>query len=171
MFGIHYNKLKDTINEFCDIDEPGYVDFISLSYNTVDEQTDMDDNLIPNLTEDCDITPLPEICGQVEVQFEDGHFKEKFNCIRKHCHPTKVPNSLVTKLSLLVTNEDICLTPITICTENYGLYDIFKEVFDENILLMIVKQSNLYARQKNNHIFNLTISQLKPFLVILLLYG
>ena len=50
-------------------------------------------------------------------------------------------------------------------------YETFSQFFDDKLLLHIVKQSNLYARQKNDHGFQLTVNDLKSFLGILILSG
>ena len=50
----------------------------------MDEPTDQEDNLIPNLAVDLDIANLPEISGEVQAQYEKniqlGCGMENLNC-------------------------------------------------------------------------------------------
>lgn len=159
MVTIRYNKLFNAVNEICDNDEIANVDFIALPPEKVDELTDEEENRIPNLATDIDIATIPEICGEIEVQYEDiqpADTNDNEECIWNP-FSSNTNNSIFNNYPISNILEDVC-KDILPDFQNYGSFDYFQELFDESIMLMIVKQTNLYARQKNDHTFNLTVN-------------
>lgn len=55
--------------------------------------------------------------------------------------------------------------------KNLNDVTIFEKLFDQEVLEMLVDYSKLYASQKNNHTFTITVEELKTFLGILILSG
>lgn len=52
-----------------------------------------------------------------------------------------------------------------------GSYEAFTKFLDTDVLMYIVKQTNIYASQKNDHNFKLSLKDLKSFIGILLVSG
>ncbi|XP_030753599.1 piggyBac transposable element-derived protein 2-like [Sitophilus oryzae] len=53
----------------------------------------------------------------------------------------------------------------------YNPVQIFEKLFDDNVFQLMIEQSIIYSRQKNNHDFFATMEEMKIFIGILLLSG
>ena len=169
---MRYRNLIDAVDDEVENNDDmlNTVDFVTLPPDFVDILTDEEDSFISRDCDNVDIREVPEICGEVEIfsTFENPETVDDLMPMWR-----QIPQSVSSSVNIETPTifQNINDTSCNVSPEKYDSYETFSELFDENLLMYIVKQTNLYASQKNDHSFHLTLSQLKSFIGILLLTG
>ena len=144
-----------------------------IHFVSVDSLTDTEDNYCSNFDDIRDINLIPETCGEVEV-FSEFVESTSINNLAAwtDIKGTQIPPETFESIELPEIKPVSYKSNFSmIKEENLSSCDIFLQFLDENLLTLIVKQSNIYARQNNNHEFHLSVSELKSFIGILILSG
>ena len=168
-----YRKLVDSVQEYEDNDFKSVIDFVILPPENVDSLTDTEDNYCSNFDDIRDINLIPETCGEVEV-FSEFVESTSINNLAAwtDIKGTQIPPETFESIELPEIKPVSYKSNFSMIKEkNLSSCDIFLQFLDENLLTLIVKQSNIYARQNNNHEFHLFVSELKSFIGILILWG
>lgn len=167
----NYVMLFDAIKDNEINNSQDFLDFVLLPPENVDCLTDTEDIVDSNLDLIDDISLFPETSGNIEVFFEPTEIQNLDSDILWE-NETHIPQNKLINIETSEKNLLHCEDKLKeLFDKNLSSYEIFLELFDENLFTHIVKQSNIYAHQSNNHDFHLTVRDLKSFIGILILSG
>ena len=148
---------------------------IALPPDNVDELTneeELNDDIISG--ED---VPL-EIPGSVEIEYENDDDEEEESLVRplakrKRSSQTELKWKKMTPCSNITRTEGANerKTEVIEKFSNQNPLQIFESIFDDSVFELILSQTMLFAQQKNDHKFTLSIDELKMFFGILYLSG
>lgn len=166
-----YVKLFDAIEE---LDEDDIIDIVALPPDKVDSVTDEEDNnmvIADNILND---NIIGDIAGRIEIytpnDCPESVARDKRLLWKKPLvNRVPSPGENETNKSIQDMHQGLYCNLLLQFISNIGSFETFKPFFDDNIILLIVKQTNLYARQNNNHQFHVTVEEIKNFIGILLL--
>lgn len=175
-----YNTLPEALDALSESENEGDIVLLPPEPNYLTDEEEYDDN-------DLKCTEIPsDVPGQVEIisaTLEDDIFSsnddEPLNVMLRTKKRKKTTQysweKTIPKYSTFEAFIESAYNTSTAQlieeTKNLTPTDIFEKFVDESVIQLIVDQTNLYARQKNNHNFSLSPLEAKTFIGILLFTG
>lgn len=198
-YGKRYRRLAAAVDEIDSWNQHIPADIVIIPPE-VDTQTD-DEDIDDDLIEDNEVGLPRDVPGEVEIHYLDanddsssdeemdvplsilsqnivkestfanqkqdsGRFRKKL----KKSEPTWTENIIDLALPSTTGAADR-LEIVKTELKNFSALEVFEKVFDNEVLDLIVHQSNLYSSQKNNHAFFVSRADIKLFIAILLFTG
>jgi len=160
---IHKRKAKDVANYLLGAQEDECHEIVVLPPTNVDEETDNDDIDDENVGE---AEVNGDLAGEFELVVQDDDFVEE----EEHNFAPRWEKDTCQN-DFIKVPFDLNLENIFNRCANMNDIDFFELFFDQFMLEHILQESIVYAGQKNDHNFTLTLDDLKSFLGILMFSG